>query len=158
MAISNVKATQVTKWDSGSEASTSYIENGYIKTVEKVWIDTYTYAATIPSSAQLTIAYIPKNKKVTSIDLIFPEALSTASSGTGTTISLGIKSDTGSFLSAGEACAGVGRLSANRAACAGNTHGLLYITTSESTQIVATFERIATTSLTGTIISIVRYT
>lgn len=157
MALSSVKAANVTKWDSGSEASTSYIADGYIKTVEKVWIDTYTFTAAIPSSAQLTIAYIPKNKKITSIDLIFP-ALSTGASGTGTTISLGIKSATGSFLSAGEACAGITALSANLAGHAGNTCGLLYITTSDSTQVVATFERIATTTLTGTIVSIVRYT
>jgi hypothetical protein len=157
MAISNVKATMVTKWDSGSEASTSYIPDGYIKTVEKIWADSYIFTAAIPSSAQLTIAYIPKNKKITSIDLIFP-SLSTGASGTGTTISLGIKSDTGCFLSAGEAASGVTTLSANLAGHAGNTNGLLYITTSESTQIVATFERIATTTITGTIVSIVRYT
>jgi hypothetical protein len=157
MALSSVKAANVTKWDSGSEASTSTIPDGYIKTVEKVWIDTYTFAAAIPSSAQLTIAYLPKNKKITGIDLFFP-VMSTGASGTGTTISLGIASSTGCFLSAGEMCAGVTNLSANLAGHAGNTHGLLYITTSISTAVVATFERIATTTLTGTIVSIVRYT
>ena len=158
MALSEVKSVNVTKYDSGSEASTSYIADGYIKTVEKIWLDTYVFSAAIPSSAQLTIARIPKNKKITGIDIIFGALCSTAS-GTCTTISLGIASNTGCFLSAGEAASGIGRLSANIAGSTGaSTAGLPYVTTSESTAVVATFERIATTTTAGTITTIVRYT
>ena len=158
MALTTASSVNVTKYDSGAEASTGIIADGYIKTVEKIWLDTYVFEAAIPSSAQIKIARIPKNKKITGIDVLFG-ALCSGAAGTCTTISLGIASNTGCFLNAGEAASGIGMLSANIAGSTGaSTAGIPYVTTSESTLIVATFERIATTTTAGTITTIVRYT
>jgi hypothetical protein len=149
MAASTAKTTQLTKFDSGGEAAANYIPDGYIKTVEKIWLDSYVFTSAIPSLCTLSIAKIPSNKKITSIDLYFP-LLSTGASGTGTTISIGIASNTGKFLNTGEAHATVYTLSANQ--------NLGYVTTSNPTTIVLTFDRIATTTTAGTITTEVRYT
>ena len=39
------KSANLTKYDNGGTGD-NIIPDGYIKTVEKVWIDTYTYSAT----------------------------------------------------------------------------------------------------------------
>lgn len=64
------------------------IADGYIKTVEKIWIDSYTIAFTNTLTA-IVIAEIPENKKITSIQV---EILTTASQ-TGGTISIGYLED-----------------------------------------------------------------
>lgn len=58
---------------SGGSGST-YIPDGYIRTVEKIWLDYYTYtAATIPSSSDtILIGYIPANKKITGCEVYLP--------------------------------------------------------------------------------------
>jgi hypothetical protein len=147
------KSANVTKHDAGG-AGDYAISDGYVRTVEKVWIDTYTFTAAIPSGTSIDIAKISANKKITGIDVIFP-ALSTGASGTGTTISLGYRANSVSttggstFLSAGEACAGVTSLKANI--------GLLTVMAAAST-IYLGIGRIATTTTGGTITTIVRYT
>jgi hypothetical protein len=149
------KAAYVTKYDAGGTGD-NLIPDGYIKTVEKVWIDSYTFSAAIPSDTTIDIAVIPQNKKITSIDLFFP-ALSTGAAATGSTISIGVRAgttETGStlFLSAGEAAAGVVTLSANAAA------GLFTAMTGTTNRIYLQIGRIATTTTAGTIKTIVRYT
>lgn len=149
------KAANVTKWDAGGSGD-NVIANGYIKSVEKVWIDSYTFSAAIPSGTTLDIAKVPENAKVNSIDLYFP-SLSTGAAATGTTISIGARIAAGTtaatlFLSAGEAASGVLSLSANA------VNGINYVATGGTNTIVLLFDRIATTTTAGTIKSIVRYT
>lgn len=72
MAI--VKADNVTKYTyTGSEGSgDQYIADGYIKTVEKVWIDSYTVAAAIPTTTSILIGKVPKGKKLTDVIVHLP--------------------------------------------------------------------------------------
>lgn len=88
MAILNY-ATNVTKLDAGGSGN-NVIADGYIKTVEKVWLDTYVYssAATIGSTMTIEIAQIPQGKKITGIEIIGLEALSATSTNA---ISIGTK-------------------------------------------------------------------
>lgn len=148
-----VKAANVTKYDAGGTGD-NVISDGYIKSVEKVWIDSYAITAAIPSDSVLDIAVIPENKKITSVELFFP-SLSTGASATGTTLSIGARIASGTtdstlLLSAGEASTGVLTLSANQ--------GIPYVTTGGVNVITVLFDRIATTTTAGTITSIVRYT
>lgn len=149
------KAANVTKYDAGGTGD-NIIADGYIKTVEKVWVDSYTMAAatTIGVGTLIDIAFIPDGKKVTGVDLIFP-SLSTGASGTGTTINIGTRTSAGVtsatlLLSAGEAASGVLTLSANanipHAIAAGYNRVYIHLT------------RLGTTTTASTIASIVRYT
>jgi hypothetical protein len=66
-----VKAANVTKWEAGGSGD-NIIADGYIKTVEKVWIDTYTVAAAIPSTTSILIGKVPKGKKLTDVIVFLP--------------------------------------------------------------------------------------
>jgi len=150
----------VTKHDANGSGD-NRISDGYICSVQKIWTDTYSFTAAIPSGTTINIAVLPANKKIWGIDVYFDNgsgtatALSTGASGTGTTISLGYHLTTSSatggstFLSAGEACAGIYKLSANQG-IGTVLAGLSYITLKT--------DRIATTATTGTIRTEVRYT
>ena len=132
------------------------VEDGLIESIQKVWMDTYTFTSAIPSGTTIDIAVIPKNKKISSVELFFPE-LSTGASGTGTTIAIGVRNNptaTGStlLLNAGEACAGVKKLSAN------SSTGLYSSLTGSTNRIYLEFGRIATATTAGTLFSVVRYT
>ena len=146
-------ATYVTKYDAGA-AGDNVIPDGYVKNVEKIWIDTYAFTAAIASGTTINIAVLPANKKITGIDVFFP-SLSTGASGTGTTISLGYQATSGTatggqtFLADGEAYTGVLTLRANKIAPT-VTSALSYVTLKT--------DRIATTTTAGTITTIVRYT
>jgi hypothetical protein len=69
MALAN-KATNVTKYDLGGSGD-NVIADGFIKTVEKVWIDSYVFssAATIGTGMVIDIAKIPENKKINGIEV-----------------------------------------------------------------------------------------
>ena len=148
-------ATNVAKYDLGGTGD-NIIADGFIKSVEKIWIDTYVFAAAIPSNTTVDIAVLPINKKVTGVSLLFP-ALSTGAALTGTTISIGVRNNTtatGStlFLNAGEASTGIVGLNAN------SPTGLCTAMTGTTNRVYLQFGRIATTTTAGTILSIVRFT
>ena len=89
--MANMKGGNVGKYDNGGSGD-NYIADGYIKTVEKVWMDSATMSTTaLGSDDTVAIAIIPPNKKITSIQVEMP-ALQAASStctvfvGSGTTI------------------------------------------------------------------------
>ena len=69
MALAN-KAANVTKFDLGGTGD-NIIPDGFIKSVEKVWIDTITYSSTltIGIGAIFDIAKIPAGKKITGIEV-----------------------------------------------------------------------------------------
>jgi len=69
--MATLKGTNVTKYDAGGSGD-NVIADGFIKTVEKVWIDSYTITAAIATSSSLLIARIPKNKKITDIVVHMP--------------------------------------------------------------------------------------
>lgn len=155
------KAANVTKYDAGGSGD-NVIADGYIKTVEKIWFDSYAGTAAIPTHTTIDIAVLPDNKKITGIKVIFPAAISgAAASGTGTTISLGIRNAAGTtnstvFLNAGECLTATTSLEANLYS------GIGYVTSGGPSYVFMTIGRLATT-LTGTTTTplfrtIVRYT
>lgn len=148
------KATNVTTFDA-TIATGTVVDAGVIKSTEKLWTDTYTFSSALTTGTTIDIAVIPKNSRVTSIKLIFP-SLSTTASGTGTTISLGVRTgiQTGStmFLNAGEAYTGITSLEAN------SPTGLGVAMTGSTNRIYLQIGRVATDTTSGTIYSLVRYT
>lgn len=87
-------AANTTKYYAGGSGD-NYIPDGYIKTVEKLWIDTYTIAFT-NTLTTIQIADIPPNKKIIGINV----EIATTASQTSGTISIGYVTDTTSVLSA----------------------------------------------------------
>lgn len=85
--MATLKAANVTKFDAGGSGD-NIISDGYIRAVEKVWIDSYTMAQTGTNST-LHIASLPANKKITSVDVL----IETTASQTDHTISLGFSTD-----------------------------------------------------------------
>lgn len=152
--MSELKGANVTKYDAGGSGD-NVVDDGFIKTVEKVWIDSYTFSSALATADTLEIAKVQAGKKVTSIKLVFSAELTTSGAGTGTTISLGTEDEDGTtdstlFLDAGN----VGDnlvMEANAGLLQDN------LDNGENT-IYATFGREATTTTGGTIYSIVRYT
>lgn len=70
MALAN-KAVNVTKYVAGGTGD-NIIPDGFIKSVEKVWLDTYVYSssATIGTGMVIDIAVIPVGKKITGIEVV----------------------------------------------------------------------------------------
>lgn len=79
--MATLKAVNVTKYDAGGSGD-NVIADGFIKTVEKVWIDTYVVAAVIPTTSSLCIGKIPKGKKLTDVIVHLPVLNAAATTGT----------------------------------------------------------------------------
>jgi len=79
--MATVKAANVTKYDAGGSGD-NCIADGYIKSVEKVWIDTYTVTSGIATTSSLLIGRVPSNKKVTDIIVHLPVLSAGATSST----------------------------------------------------------------------------
>ena len=75
--MATLKAANITKYDAGGSGD-NIIADGFIKTVEKVWIDSYVVAAAIPTTSSIKIGTIPKGKKLTDVIVHLP-VLSAAS-------------------------------------------------------------------------------
>lgn len=70
--MATLKASNATKYDNGGSGD-NYIADGYIKSVEKVWLDTYTATAiAIGTDDSICIGKVPKGKKITSIVVYMP--------------------------------------------------------------------------------------
>ena len=81
------KADNVTKFAAGGSGD-NVIPDGYIKTVEKIWMDSYTIAFT-NTNTTIDIAVLPVNKKITSVDV----EIYTTTSQTSGTVSIGFNTD-----------------------------------------------------------------
>ena len=79
--MATLKAANVTKYDAGGSGD-NIIADGFIKTVEKIWIDTYVVAAAIPTTSSLLIARIPKGKKLTDVIVYLPVLSAAATTST----------------------------------------------------------------------------
>ena len=77
----------VTKYQAGGSGD-NYIPDGYIKSVEKYWIDTYTIGFT-NTNTTIDIAVVQPNKKIIGIDVEIETSLSQTSG----TISIGFSTD-----------------------------------------------------------------
>lgn len=69
--MASLYAANVTKVRAGGSGD-NYVADGYIKTVEKVWIDTYVVTANIPSTSSICIGKVPKGKKLTDVIVYLP--------------------------------------------------------------------------------------
>ena len=75
--MAGLKAMNVTKFDSGGR--NDYIADGYIKSVEKVWIDSYAVTAGLsPTEGSILIGYLPKNKKLIDVVVYTPSLMTKA--------------------------------------------------------------------------------
>lgn len=154
-----VKAANLTKFDAGGSGD-NIVADGYIKTVEKVWIDTYTYsaAATIGIGTVIEVASIPAGKKVTGIEIFGLGALSATSANTvqiGTKIASGVTHAT-LFLAA---------VTFSSALCLGAngstvkaTANIPYELTGGTNRIFLLFAAANPSVTVGSITTIVRYT
>ena len=77
--MAEIKSANVTKYDNGGSGD-NYIADGYIKSVEKIWSDSYSLAtAVIGSDDSLNIGRIPKNKKLHEVIVYTPSLLAATS-------------------------------------------------------------------------------
>lgn len=97
MALANT-AVNVTKYVAGGSGD-NVIPDGYIKTVEKVWLDIYNYssAATIGTGMVIDIAKIPQGKKIAGIEVYGLGGLSATSTNA---VSIGARYGTGAVTNA----------------------------------------------------------
>ena len=85
--MAELYASNVTKVNAGGSGD-NVVADGYIKTVEKVWLDSYTIAFTNTNNT-IVIANLPENKKITGVDVLI---YATASHTSGT-VSIGFSTD-----------------------------------------------------------------
>ena len=60
------QAINVTKYNAGGSGD-NIVPDGYIKTVEKIWMDSFTTASITGTKASIDIAVLPLNKKIVGI-------------------------------------------------------------------------------------------
>jgi len=158
--MASYKSANLTKVDAGGSGD-NYVDDGYIKTVEKVWIDTFTISedvgsGVITTSDTLAIANIPAGKKVTDVEVYFSAAIVP----TEVTINVGVADDADKFIKEGKtatslteegALVSVDRVSMN------NADGIAWSPTA-STDILLSVSEDTTAPTNGTITTIVKYT
>lgn len=164
MALAN-KAANVTKYVAGGSGD-NIIPDGFIKTVEKVWLDTYTFStsATIGTGMVIDIAVIPQGKKITGIEVFGVGGASLSATSTNA-ISIGARFGTGlvtnatQFLAAttyGTLSAAVPGISIYQPLCA---NANLNVEVTGATHTIFLHFTAASPSITGgTIVTKVRYT
>lgn len=122
------KGVQQTKYD--SPGGDNIIEDGYIKAVEKVWLDSFTMATLMTTADTLQIATIPANKKITGVEVWFDPITPTTC-----TINVGISGDADKFIKAGDVVGNTGAAlgAANiMHVSMNNPDGIQYVTTAET--------------------------
>ena len=146
--------TNATKYNAGGTGD-NYIPDGYIKSVEKIWLDYYTLTSSALTTADtIQIASIPPNKKITDVMVVGANALF---SNTSCTLNVGLNiSGSTQFIKA-KVCNGTGTVTA--AFLDGDGTGFQYLTTGTTNTIIVLSLGVAATTVTGgTIRTIVRYT
>lgn len=158
--MTNFKAANLTKYVAGGTGD-NIIQDGYIKAVEKIWLDSFTYTAVVTTADTIAIASIPKNKKITGVEIYLPVTFAP----TNTTINVGISSSTALFVTSsttyvvGNAAATGSTVMVNNKVTMNNPAGFQFITTLDQNLIYLSLGVTAMTLPTaGTITSIVRYT
>jgi hypothetical protein len=148
----------LTKYNAGGSGD-NIVADGYIKTVEKVWMDSFTFSAVITTADTIAIASIPPNKKITDVMVTFPTALTPTTS----TINVGTAADTNKFIAdavpVAEAAAAGGQAT-RTVVRMNNTDGFQFVTTSTTNTTI--YLNLGVTAMTaptaGTIKTVVKYT
>lgn len=73
--MAELKSVNVTKYDAGGSGD-SIISDGYIKSVEKVWIDSYVFTSALDTNDSICIGIVPAGKHITEV-LVFMPSLHT---------------------------------------------------------------------------------
>ena len=73
------KGANVTKYDNGGSGD-NYIAGGYIKSVEKIWTDSWDGTVVLGSNDTIKIAVIPANAKVIDVQVYWPLSTNAADS------------------------------------------------------------------------------
>lgn len=148
-----VKSANLTKYDAGGTGD-NIIEDGFIKSVEKVWVDTYTFSSanTIGVGLILEIASVPPNKKILGVEVY---GLSTIAATT-STVAIGLKRADGTTNSTlfMAACT-FGTVASNLIQA---NAGIGTVITGGTNRIILTFGGASLTVTGGTITTIVKYT
>lgn len=163
----NYNATNVALYNLGGSGD-NLIPDGYVRAVEKVWIDSYVFstasAALLTTADTVLIGFIPANKKIVGCEVFLPATFLP----TGTTINVGPSYSTALLISSSTAFIG-----SNGNKCTmNNPAGMNFVTTQSTTSVsggtIVTFTQHAiylslgvtamTTPTAGTIQTIIRYT
>lgn len=152
------KSANVTKYDAGGSGD-NVIPDGFIKSVEKVWVDSFTFssASTIGSGMIVEIAQIPQGKKITSIS-VFGLAASLISATSTNAVSIGARYGSAAVTNATQflAATTLGTATFNNGALSANT-GLMTELTGASHRIFLMFTAASPSITAGTLYTIVRY-
>ena len=149
------KGANKTKYDAGGTGD-NIVADGYIKTVEKVWMDTFTFSAILTTADTVAIATIPANKKITAVEVYFP-----ALTPSDCTINVGTTGDADKFIAAApvaKSYAETPGLVALEKITMDNTDGFQFVTTAATDIFFALANKAITAPTAGTIKTIVRYT
>lgn len=92
--MTNFNATNVALYAAGGSGD-NLIGDGYVKAVEKVWIDSFTWSAVITTSDTILIGYVPANKKIVGCEVFIPASWTP----TTTTINVGPSYSTALLIS-----------------------------------------------------------
>lgn len=168
--MATLYGANVTKFNAGGSGD-NIISDGYIKTVEKIWMDSYTLTAAVSTADTIVLATLPPNKKITDIRIYVPGK---AVSNTTSTIMIATDTNAAYNLMRPVLLDDVAANSATGGTLAGWTipgissttqcpmdgdNGFQYVTTgSTNTKIVASIGVTATAATGGTIKWIIRYT
>ena len=144
-----------TKYDAGGTGD-NIIADGFIKTVEKIWMDTFTFSAVLTTADTVAIATIPANKKITAVEVYFPNLVPTD-----VTIDVGTIGDADKFIAAAPAAtslAETGALVAIEKVVMNNADGFQFVTTAATDIFLSLSNKAITAPTAGTITTIVKYT
>lgn len=149
----------VTKYNNGGSGD-NYISDGYIKSVEKIWMDTVTIGTTAITTADtVVIAKIGPGRKITDVIVTYP-ALTTENGATGSTLAVGVTGDLDKFIDDVDiSVPTVLSKYVDYTLTARMNAGTGYVTTgSTTTDIILSIGRRAATTTGSTITTIVKYT
>ena len=78
-ANQDLKGAFVTKFDAGGSGD-NVIGNGYIKSVEKIWTDSWAGTVVLSSNDTIKIAVVPANSKIIDVQVYWPVCTNAADS------------------------------------------------------------------------------
>jgi len=149
------KGANKTKYDAGGSGDNN-IGDGYIKTVEKVWMDTFSFTAVLTTADTVAIATIPANKKITAVEVYLPASIAP----TDVTINVGTVGDPDKFIDAANInSADAAFVGGNgRKLTMNNPEGFQFVTTAATDIFLALDNKAITAPTAGTITTVVKYT
>ncbi len=158
--MTNFISANLTKYNSGGTGD-NIIPDGYIKSTEKVWLDSFTYTTVVTTADTIAIANLPKNKKITGVEVYLPASFAPTSC----TINVGISGSTSLLITSstayivGNAAATGSTIMVNNKVTLNNPAGFQYVLTGNTNVIFLSIGVTAMTAPTaGTILTKVVYT